>query len=262
MAEGLHISVAAEPVFRLGPVPVTNSLLVTWLVMALFGSFALWYQKESQKKKPSRAKLVADSILLGLLKFFKAVAGERAKEFYPLLATFFIFIIVANWSGLLPGVGAVGFWEHHGEHKIFVPFLRGATADLNTTLALALVSVGAAQYLGIKALGWKKYLSKFFNFANPIKFFIGILELVSEFAKVFSFSFRLFGNIFAGEVLLAVMAFLLPFFVPIPFLVLEIFVGFIQALVFAMLSLVFISLAISDHEAHEAHSKTPTKTKS
>ena len=127
-----------------------------------------------------------------------------------------------------------------------MPLFRGPTADLNTTIALALISVFMIQFYGFKHLGLK-YLKKFFNFSNPINAFIGILELISEFSRIISFAFRLFGNIFAGEVLLTVISFLIPFIAPLPFLGLEIFVGFIQALVFTMLSLVFISMATSHH---------------
>lgn len=125
-----------------------------------------------------------------------------------------------------------------------VALLRGANADLNMTLALALVSVGAVQYFGLRQLG-TPYLKKYFNFSSPIMFFVGLLELVSEFSKVLSFAFRLFGNIFAGEVLIGVISFLIPAILPIPFIGLEIFVGFIQALVFSMLSLVFMNMAMT-----------------
>jgi F-type H+-transporting ATPase subunit a len=118
---------------------------------------------------------------------------------------------------------------------------------LSTTLALALISVVATQYLSVKALGAGGYISKFINIRNPINAFVGILELISEFAKLLSFSFRLFGNIFAGEVLLLVISFLVPIILPIPFLGLEIFVGFIQALVFTMLTTIFIVVATEKH---------------
>ncbi|MEK7119573.1 MAG: F0F1 ATP synthase subunit A, partial [Patescibacteria group bacterium] len=167
--------------------------------------------------------------------------------FFPLLASLFLFIITANWMGLLPGVGTIGFF--HGEE--FTPLLRGATADLNTTLGLALVAVLAIQYFGFVTVGGH-YSTRFLNFKNPIEFFLGILEMVSEVSKVISFAFRLFGNIFAGEVLLTVMAFLMPFIVPLPFLMLELFVGFIQALVFSMLTAVFLNVAVS-HKGGELH---------
>ncbi|MCK4525128.1 MAG: F0F1 ATP synthase subunit A, partial [Candidatus Andersenbacteria bacterium] len=122
-----------------------------------------------------------------------------------------------------------------------------ANSDLNTTLALAIVSVLATQIFGIIALGVFKYGKKFINFSSPITFFVGILELVSEVAKMVSFSFRLFGNVFAGEVLLVVIMTLAPFIAPLPFFGLELFVGFVQALVFAMLTLVFLKMAVTAH---------------
>lgn len=138
----------------------------------------------------------------------------------------------------------------HGEAKTkFVPFLRPGTADLNTTLALAIVSVFMTQVFGVQALGLS-YFKKYINFSNPIMTFVGFLEIISEFAKIISFAFRLFGNIFAGEVLLVVISALLPIIAPMPFYGLEIFVGFIQALVFAMLSLVFFNMATQSHEQH------------
>ena len=134
-------------------------------------------------------------------------------------------------------------------HVVKAPIFRPGSADLNTTLALAIVSVIVTQIFGLMALKFS-YLKKFFNFSSPIDFFVGILEIISEFAKIISFAFRLFGNIFAGEVLLVVIAFLIPVVLPMPFYGLELFVGFIQALVFAMLSLVFFNMATQSHEEH------------
>jgi F-type H+-transporting ATPase subunit a len=136
---------------------------------------------------------------------------------------------------------------HHGPTA--VPIFRPGTADINTTLAFAIISLVLTQIFGVKYLKLG-YFKKFINFSSPIMFFVGILELISEFAKIVSFAFRLFGNIFAGEVLLVVMAFLFPLILPMPFYGLEIFVGFIQALVFSMLTLVFFNMATVSHEEH------------
>lgn len=136
-----------------------------------------------------------------------------------------------------------------GSHEVFVPFFRAGTADLNMTLALAIFSQVMAQVFGFQALG-AGYLKKFFNFSSPIMFFVGLLELMGEFTKVISYAFRLFGNIFAGEVLLVVIAYLVPIIVPMPFYGLEFFVGLIQGLVFAMLSLVFFNMATASHDEH------------
>ena len=164
--------------------------------------------------------------------------------------TIFLFVILSNWIELIPGLGTVGINEIHAGKTVLIPFMRSASADLNVTLALALISVFTIQFMGIAAIGVSKYAGKFFvsPFHKPyfIGTFVGVLELISECAKIVSFSFRLFGNIFAGEVLLIVMLNLVPFFVPLPFLFLELFVGFIQALVFAMLTLVFLKMAVTE----------------
>lgn len=236
-----HISLAAQEIFKIGPLPITNSLLTTWLVMAgltLFSFLATF----KLSLIPKSIQNFAEMIIEGLFSLFSPVTKEKTERFFPLLATLFIFIILANWIGLLPGVGVIGVYKE----KEFVPLFRGATADLNTTLALAISAVLAIQYYGIKTLGAKIYLKRFLNFSSPISFFVGLLEIVAEFARVLSFAFRLFGNIFAGEVLLTVVAFLIPLFAPLPFIGLELFVGLIQALIFSMLTAVFLSSAIEE----------------
>jgi len=191
---------------------------------------------------PGGLQSIAEIIVDGIHNLFSAVLHEKTNTFFPLLATLFIFIISMNWIGLLPGVGSIGLRMLSEGHEKFVPLFRPGTADLNTTLALAFVAVLFIQYYGLRSLGMG-YVGKFLNFKNPIYFFVGILELAGEFTKVISFAFRLFGNIFAGEVLLTVIAFLMPILVPLPFLGLELFVGFIQALVFSMLTAAFLAQA-------------------
>ena len=173
----------------------------------------------------------------------------KNSQIFPLVATIFLFVIISNWMGLLPGFGSIGIWETHEGHEVFVPLLRSTFADINMTFALALISVTATQVFGFAMLGFKGYGGKFFinPFSDPIGCFVGILELFSEFSKMISFSFRLFGNVFAGEVLLLVISFLVPYIAPLPFYGLEIFVGFIQALVFSFLTLVFLNLATTSH---------------
>ncbi len=196
---------------------------------------------------PGRVQNVVEMVIEGMLGVMDTVLVKREKseKYLPLVATIFIFVIASNWLGLLPGVGSLGLREG-GE---FTPLFRSPASDLNFTLALALITVFVVNAIGIAVMGARAHLSKFFNFKGPIEFFIGILELISEFAKVISFSFRLFGNVFAGEVLLVIIASLVPFIVPLPFLFLEIFVGFIQAFIFSMLALVFIAIATTEHEA-------------
>lgn len=133
----------------------------------------------------------------------------------------------------------------HGEQRE-LPLFRALTADLNLTFALAIIAIVVNQYFTIKEIGWKKYLHKYFNFSSPINFFVGVLEIISELSKILSFSFRLFGNVFAGEVLLTVMYFLIPIAIPIPFLLMEIFVGLIQAFVFSLLFVVFLKVATAE----------------
>jgi F-type H+-transporting ATPase subunit a len=237
----LHISLAAETIAHIGPLPVTNSLLMTWVVMGILIILSI-VSTRKLSLIPGYIQSIAEIVIEGLYSFFSSVVGHHVKVIFPLVASLFLFIIVSNWSGLLPGVGTIGFTEAEG----FVPLLRGPTADLNMTIALAIIAVIAMQYFGFKTLGIK-YGTRFISFKGPIDFYVGLLEIISDISKVISFAFRLFGNIFAGEVLLSVMAFLMPFLVPLPFLGLELFVGFIQALVFSTLTSVFINVAV----AHE-----------
>ena len=279
----LHISIAAEPLFNIGPLIVTNSLLTTWVTMAL----VIFLVVKTTKKLSVVPVSAEQNLWEMIIDFFEdltvTVSGQqKARIFFPLVTTFFLFILSMNWIGLLPGVGTIGkeIPINHGDSKSgaqtsnqpfelvkpsyaledskknigfeeqeteLIPFLRAGTADLNTTLALALIAMAAIQFYAVKYVGWKDYLTKFFNFSGPIEFFVGILELISEFAKIISFAFRLFGNIFAGEVLLVVIIFLIPIVVPVPFLGMEIFVGVIQAFVFSMLTLVFLSIATEKH---------------
>jgi len=232
---GPHISIKAEPVFNIQQFPITNSLLLSWLTFIFFILLVAKYHIDSKKKAKSSFYYFINFCMRGLYDFLESAMKEKTSKYFGLLGAYFFFILIQNWSGLLPGVGSVLF--NH------VPLLRANTADLNTTLALGLVSVVSIQAFGITAVGLKGYLSKFINFSSPIAFFVGILEIISELSRVLSFAFRLFGNIFAGEVLLSVVAFLVPILVSFPFLLLETFVGIIQAVVFAMLSAVLINLA-------------------
>jgi F-type H+-transporting ATPase subunit a len=226
---------------------------------------------------------LVELILDWFFSLVKDVAGPRATRFFPIVMTLFLFVLFSNWLGLLPGFGSIGLLEHpHSpniagfiargifltpeeavpgdEGWVLVPFLRAPSTDLNFTLALALVSVVLTQYFGIRALRGG-YLRRFFDtsgfkdnaFVGIAQFFAGLLELIGEFTKIISFSFRLFGNIFAGEVLLVVIAFLLPYVASLPFYGLEVFVGFIQAVVFMMLTLVFFVTASTAHGSAEHH---------
>lgn len=242
-----EISIKPETVFHFFDFPVTNSLLTATIVVALFFLLAFRYYREATNGKKTGFYYFFQFLVNSIYSLFESVLGEKTKYFFPLLFSFFMFIILQNWFGLLPGVGSILVAVKEHEKILHIPLFRGGNADLNTTFALAITSVVMIQVFGIKFLGFKGYLKKFINLTNPINFFLGILEILSEFSKILSFSFRLFGNIFAGEVLLTIVAFLVPVLASFPFIILEVFVGFIQALVFSMLTAVFISGAIASH---------------
>jgi len=241
----MRISLIPETVTHIGNFVITNTLITSWVVMVLLIILGIWGGWKP-KLMPGRKQNVFELIIETVAGFFEDVWGnkKRAGQFFSFLATFFLFILVSNWFGLIPGVGTIGFFEKPDE---FVPFLRSLNSDLNATVAWAIISVITTQIAGLVILGVGKHLGKYFNFKSPIDFFVGILELISEISKLISFSFRLFGNVFAGEVLLVVMMFLAPYILPLPFFMLEMFVGLIQALVFTTLTLVFLKMAIEKH---------------
>lgn len=296
-------SLAPDILIQLGPVPITNTIVNTILIDALiiFGVIVL---AKNIKKIPGTFQNIVELIVDIFYKLTESIAGKNAEKIFPYFLTFFLFILLSNWSGLIPGAESIGFYppdthkeEAHVEtpdtqlspiqvddhteptygdntheeptHEIsntskdhseeasnahtegkeehhLVSLNRNLTSDINATLALAIISLVATHMLSIKALGIKEYLGRFFSL-NPILLFVGILELVSEFTKMISLSFRLFGNIYAGEVVLATISSLLAFVAPIPFMLLEILVGLVQALVFAMLTMVFMSVMMTSH---------------
>ncbi len=306
-----HIQIPAEAVIAGELFPgftLTNTMVASWItiVVLLIISF---FATRRMSEVPRGMQNLVEVFIEYFLDIAERVAGaERARRFFPLVMTIFLFIMTANWIGILPGFGTVGRIEspeeviHHAEEKaekagghanlddihmqvftgegafgylgfgsladditaaeweehhgagegkqagLLVPFFRSANTDVNTTLAIALVAMFMVHYWGFSTLGFGGHLGKFINFKEgPIGFFVGILEGISEIARVISFTFRLFGNIFAGEVLLIAMAFLLPLIGIIPFLGLELFVGAIQAFIFAMLTLVFAVMATTAH---------------
>ena len=257
----------SESIFNIGGFNVTNSLINSWMVVFFVLIIGLLL-KSKIKTIPKGIQNAMEAIIEAFLDIFDSVTNSRKKslQFFPIVFTFFIFILLNNWMGLLPGIGSIGkIVSEHG-HNIFVPYFRGGTADLNTTLALAIIGVVASHIIGVMAIGIWNYFNKFINIkaileipkkikkdptviiVNPIKAFVGLIEIVGEIAKVASLSFRLFGNIFAGEVLLASMAAILAFGLPIPFMFLEIIVGLIQALIFAMLILAYFTMSTSVEE--------------
>ena len=241
----LNIELKPEYILSLSGFSITNTFLTSLLVTILLAMLSLWFYL----KKQEHQHLLINGIrimIYELLKLTDLVTQERklSKKILPLIATFFLFIITANLLALIPGfLGS--FFVQTSEGKISV--LRSPNSDLTTTLALALTSILAIQFFSYQVLGMKKYLRRFFNFTNPIKFILGFFELISEGVKVLSFSFRLFGNIFAGEILLLVIAFLVPYIIPLPFMILEVFVGVIQAFIFSILTLTFIKTSTMRH---------------
>jgi len=253
----MEISIIAEKLFSIGGFSVTNSLFVAVIAAASLAFAAIFFSRHP-KEIPRGAQNVIEAVFEGLLSFIESITQDRrqAKDFFPLVATIFLFVLVSNWSGLLPGAGTIGINETIAGHLTMIPFLRGPAADLNMTVALSLIAVISVQVFGILALGIRGYASKFLvaPWKKPyvIGTVVGFLELIGEFAKILSFSFRLFGNVFAGEVLLTVMLTLVPYLVPLPFLLLEVFVGVVQAAVFSLLTIVFLKMAVTSH-AEEAH---------
>jgi F-type H+-transporting ATPase subunit a len=262
------ISLAAEIIPIHLPIPgfedgIPNTLptaIMTSLFLILIGFLYNRAVKKAEKTgEESRFLIAMDVIYEGVFSFVATTVGkDKATLFFPLIGSFFFFILFSNWSGLLPGMGSIGIWHEHHGHLELIPIFRSPTADLSTTVGLALITQVTAQYYGFKFQG-RKYLKKYFNFsAGPDSGFLkpllagangfaGLLELMGEFIKVISFAFRLFGNVFAGEVLLMVISFLTAFLVVDVFIALELFVGAIQALIFSILSLIFYQMATQHH---------------
>ena len=291
------VSVRAEELFHIGGYTVTNSLLMTWIVMLLLvvlsaiATSKLRRGDETALRFPRGLQNAVEFAVEAFYNTMSGVSPKYAARFFVIVATIFFLVLPSNWLGLFPGVGSIGVCYSGGAHAAapstlvasagiadadrpllaaegvegvtnncpagtaFHPILRPGSADLNLTLALALISFLVTEFWGFRTQGLG-YLRKFFIFnQGPIQFFVGIIELISEFARIVSFTFRLFGNIFAGEVVLLVMAFLFPTLLSLPFYGLELFVGLVQAFVFAMLTMAFIDMAAESHgdHAHEEH---------
>ena len=270
-------TIFAEPIAHVGDFTITNALFSSWFVV-LFIIIISLVLRSKLREVPGRIQNIFELVLEGALSLCDQVTNDRALSvrIFPIAISVFFFILLNNWLGLLP-IGGLGILEE-GEHGLaFIPFFRGGTADINTTLALAVMAVIGANLFGVFSIGLWKTFNKYVNLkalgqivtkirkeptiiiVAPITFFVGIIEIIGEFAKVASLSFRLFGNVFAGEVLLASMAALVAYVVPIPFLFLEILVGVIQALIFSMLLVVYFTISATDHDQHhedeEMHGK-------
>jgi F-type H+-transporting ATPase subunit a len=266
----MNVPIIAEPIAQLGPLVITNAYVNSTIVTVLFVLLA-WTVKTTVKKVPGRFQGMMELLLETLLGYFDRVTGKRelSKKFLPLIGSLFLFILVSNWFGLLPGTGSIGRWMMHEGEIEFIPILRPAMSDLNLTLAMALVSVIVSHVVGMFTLGFFTHWNKFIQVgtvwsaiktAQPVKilvalveFVVGFIELFAEAAKVISLSLRLFGNIFAGEVLITVISSLISVAVPLPFMLMELIVGLVQATVFAMLSLVYLTLMTKAHGHDEKH---------
>jgi F-type H+-transporting ATPase subunit a len=233
----------------LAGIPFFNTFVTTLVIDALIVGLIFTIYK-NLKMVPGLLQFIAELIIEYFYSLTEQIAGSRVKSIFPWFASFFLFILFSNLIGLLPGVGSIGFFHDVEGKKALIPLFRPPTSDFNTTLGLSVISLVATHYLAIKYTGIKEYLSRFFAI-NPIYLFVGILDLVSEFTKLISLSFRLFGNVFAGEVVLATISGLFAFIAPIPFLMLESIVALVQALVFAMLTMVFMSILTTPHHAEE-----------
>ena len=245
--EGVHISLAAEVLGSFFGLPITNSLVMTFLVSAIIMVFAI-IAGRSLKILPGRLQVVLEEGIGGGIAYMEETLENKrlAEKFFSLIASLFIFIIAANWLQFIPGVGSVGFFEGGSEHSKFIPLLRASATDLNVTLALSLIVFIVIQVAGFRELGFLKYAGKFVNVKSVLGFLVGIIDLFSELARLISFSFRLFGNIFAGEVIIAIIIAFVPLFLPVPILLFEVFVGFIQAAIFSLLTLFFIKIAVAE----------------
>lgn len=293
MFDNFHISIAAEKLFSIGPWPITNSYISTLIVMAVLILIGMAVNR-NPKDVPGKFQGICEMIVEYLLDLTEIAGGKRlGRMTFPLVGSIFIFVITANYAGLLPIVGSIGYYHdepvkqgaalapgdpaiytvastddqavidqaqsgsdestHAGAtERILVPFLRAPNADLNQTLAMALVSWLTAQILGsYLAGGFGKRIK---HMAEPV--FLFPIELLSEFAKLLSLTARLFGNVFAGEVVLLLLYtvasglkfLVIPFFLPIIFFMLELLFGFIQATLFALLTLIYVRVAAGTHD--------------
>jgi F-type H+-transporting ATPase subunit a len=243
----IHVALKPYIVGHVFGMPITATLLTTWLTMIILVALAIMVRSRLAAI-PGKLQSVFELILGGIYDYMASVLESRelAQKFFPVVTTIFLFVLGLNWVGLLPGVTAFGLYEVHEGTRHLIPLLYPAATDLNIAIGFALVAFLTIEIAGVTAIGLFKYAGKFINFHSPLAFVIGIIELISELARLISFSFRLFGNIFAGKTLLVVVMFFIPYVVPVPLLAFEVFVGFIQAFVFAILTLFFIKLAVEE----------------
>jgi F-type H+-transporting ATPase subunit a len=264
-----HPELPAEVVFHPFGFPLANTVIAAWFTIVFLVGFC-YVVTRRVRLIPRRWQALLEFGLGALLSFCQTVAGEKnGRRFFPIVATIFLFVIFNGWLSLLPGFGSITIHTAHGEAHL----LRGANTDINMPLAIALMSFVAVGYFGVRSLGIG-YLGKFINvgqflgglrqlargnlggglsglFTGVINIFIGLIEGLSNLVRIISFTLRLFGNMTAGEILLLMATFLIPFLFALPFYGLELLVGFVQALIFGGLTLIFLTVAVTSHEAHE-----------
>ncbi|MDD5290904.1 MAG: F0F1 ATP synthase subunit A [Patescibacteria group bacterium] len=250
---GLEIKLAPDILFYLGGFPVTNTFFWS-LVLSLFLIGLTFFIRKNLKLVPGRLQNIAELLLESGYSFVKSIAGteKKTRRIFPLVFTMFLFILVANLATYIPGQSAITLARQEGPVSVF----RAVMSDYSMVFVMTVITFLITQIVAIMVHGPFGYLGKFINFKNPLQFFLGLMDLIGELAKVISLSFRLFGNIFAGEVLGAVMLFLAPFFIPLPFMFLGLLTAVVQAFVFAVLTLVFITMAseIEENEITESAS--------
>ena len=254
-ATGPHISIAPEVLFNVGPIAITNAQILGAIGSLILLSILFATVRALRNGSRSRGMHAVMALFENLYDTTVEVIGDKtvARKVIPLAVTLMLFFMINNWLGLLPVVGSVFYND--------VPLLRGVAADLNTTLALAIISIVTAQAWAIKRMGFFKSAGRYFYnpFKDPLHFFIGLLEFIAEFSRTAALSLRIFGNVFGGEVLLAVIAFLTSYAAPLAlpvFYGLELFVGAVQAYVFFMLTIVFISLGLPNPDEDHGHDDT------
>jgi F-type H+-transporting ATPase subunit a len=260
-----QVELPSEGVFNVAGFPITNTLIASWLtVIVLVIVFYVCTRK--MKLIPGRLQNLAEMAVETLLNFVESAAGKKhARLLFPVVATIFIYVITNAYLALLPFFGTIVVAGHEGTA---VPLFRAANTDINVPLSIAVMSFIFVEFWGMKSLGAFRYLGEFFNVGQIgrgikelfrgkirpaitnigfgfINLFVGLLEVFSHLIRIVSFTFRLFGNMTAGEILLLISAFLIPFIFTIPFYGLELLIGFIQALIFAGLTLVFGIIAVA-----------------
>jgi F-type H+-transporting ATPase subunit a len=247
---GLHVVLKAEQIGSLWGFPITNSVVMTVMAVTLLLLFT-WLVRSRLSLIPGKLQTGVEWLFESVLGYMESILEDKqvARRYFPLVMTIFLFLLVANELAFIPGVGSI--FVNYGGYDI--PLLRPAAADLNVGIALAIIAFVSIEVAGVAALGFYKYSQKYLNFTSPVNFAVGLIELISNVGRLISFSFRLFGNIFAGEVMLVVAAFFLAVLLPLPLMMFEVFVGFIQAVVFAMLTLFFIKLSMMEPHGKEAH---------